>query len=189
MQLVIDYSRKDYKRQQCVHCKHYERTDRMVRFGFDDVPRLLIGYYHPECAKAMFEESQRACLCCGVLFFPSQRDTEYGLCHKCKQDEKLRAEFQRVRDERWRARKYKLPETLTVKEWIETLDHFGQRCAYCGGRFQVLEHFIPLERGGGTTKHNCVPACISCNKIKDSKDPFQTRIKNIAGVVDYLKSR
>ena len=57
--------------------------------------------------------------------------------------------------------------TLTTKQWQFTLKYFNFRCAYCSGPYQVLEHVVPVELGGGTTYTNCVPACNSCNTCKD----------------------
>ena len=53
---------------------------------------------------------------------------------------------------------------LTMEQWLETLAYFNYRCAYCGGPFQVIEHYLRSE---GTTVSNCVPACFSCNVMKD----------------------
>ncbi len=56
---------------------------------------------------------------------------------------------------------------LTFDEWNESLKHFNMKCAYCGevGKLQK-EHVHPASLGGGFTKHNIVPACISCNQSK-----------------------
>jgi len=64
--------------------------------------------------------------------------------------------------------------TLTLDEWLETLEYFKNRCAYCGRKSKKLlhEHVVPLERGGWHTKVNVVPACISCNLLKGKKMPF-----------------
>jgi hypothetical protein len=66
------------------------------------------------------------------------------------------------------ARNHKLPATLTVKEWLCTLDRFDDRCAYCGEYWTVVEHVTPIDRGGGTTVTNCLPSCDSCNRFKGS---------------------
>ena|SRR5712692_3468622 len=66
-----------------------------------------------------------------------------------------------------RARKAGLPCSLTTGQWRATLKHFQDRCAYCGGPNDVLEHVVPLSWGGGTTYANCIPACNSCNTCKD----------------------
>ena len=71
-----------------------------------------------------------------------------------------------------RAKEAKVPATLTVKQWIATVDYFNNKCAYCQNRpFQVLEHFLPISLGGGTTQENCVPACKKCNGKKNSAHP------------------
>ena len=61
--------------------------------------------------------------------------------------------------------------TLSLEEWIATLDLFNWSCAYCGGPFEIMEHLIPDYYGGGTTRENCYPACRSCNQQKANIDP------------------
>lgn len=57
--------------------------------------------------------------------------------------------------------------TLTMKQWQNTLDDFNLRCAYClSNPYTLIEHFIPVSMGGGTTVKNCVPACHLCNTHK-----------------------
>jgi 5-methylcytosine-specific restriction endonuclease McrA len=69
------------------------------------------------------------------------------------------------------ARLAALPATLTPEQWVETLEFFNYRCAYCGTDSGNLhqEHMIPLSRGGGYTKGNIVPACAVCNGRKGTK--------------------
>lgn len=65
-----------------------------------------------------------------------------------------------------------LPGNLTIDQWRQTVADFGGMCAYCQTRPYIdLEHFIPVELGGGTTVGNCVPACKSCNGRKRRKHP------------------
>ena len=81
---------------------------------------------------------------------------------------------EKVRKQRLRAQEVGLPATLSVEEWIETMKHFGWRCAYCQERLGVIiEHVVPLSLGGGTTKTNCVPSCYSCNSQKNNLHPDQ----------------
>jgi 5-methylcytosine-specific restriction endonuclease McrA len=87
-----------------------------------------------------------------------------------------------------RAREANTPATLTVKQWEQAITYFGGKCAYCQSRtFQALEHFIPINLGGGTTADNCVPACSRCNNKKGGAHPDNlnnfpphvlTRVKN-----------
>lgn len=83
-------------------------------------------------------------------------------------------EAEKVKQHCHRARKLDLPATLTVDEWLETLEYFEWKCAYCrDGDYIILEHFIPLSMDGGTTQGNCVPACNSCNGVKQTYHPYQ----------------
>lgn len=68
-----------------------------------------------------------------------------------------------------RARRLSLPTTLTTSAWKLVVEYFEDRCAYCGLAWCLVEHATPLERGGGTTLDNCLPACMSCNARKGSK--------------------
>lgn len=113
-------------------------------------------------------------------------------------------ESQRVVRANFNARRENLPATLTNLEWIETLDYFQWRCAYCRTVFSYddLDHFIPLaSKKGGTTAYNCVPACKKCNSkkggrtieywlrqlhIENLEDPFT---KDLKRVYEYLSTR
>lgn len=80
---------------------------------------------------------------------------------------------------------------LGLRGWIDTLQRFNWECAYCGGEFEAIEHFVPVSQGGLTTDSNCVPACKSCNSKKHGKHPLvdelpdfdQTRIQ---AIIEYL---
>lgn len=91
-----------------------------------------------------------------------------------------------------RAIKLGLPATLTIRQWAKTVWHFNKQCAYCQGKHEVLEHYIPLELGGGTTIDNCVPACKRCNLKKNRTHPDQLDgmfpVENLARICEYLAS-
>lgn len=74
-------------------------------------------------------------------------------------------------NQRRRATKADLPSTLTVAEWQEILEMYGNRCVYCSTKDAKLdqEHIVPVVKGGEYTKDNIVPACGSCNSSKGSK--------------------
>jgi 5-methylcytosine-specific restriction endonuclease McrA len=73
-------------------------------------------------------------------------------------------EYTRVKTHLARARAAGLPATLTLDQWLKTLDDFDDQCAYCRRRpLEALDHFVPISAGGGTTADNCVPACLQCN--------------------------
>jgi hypothetical protein len=81
-------------------------------------------------------------------------------------------EITRVEAQVQRARKQEALATLTLVEWVSTLDYFGWMCAYCQERsFQVMSHVLPLAEGG-TTRRNCVPACHRCRGLKQKDDRY-----------------
>lgn len=54
-------------------------------------------------------------------------------------------------------------------------------CQYCGcqpGKDDLtIDHVVPRSRGGETNWHNCVLACLGCNKMKADKTPAQAGIR------------
>jgi len=79
----------------------------------------------------------------------------------------VRREIMRVRRHRRRAQKRGLAATLTPMQWLRTLQAYEWRCAYCRGRFETLDHVVPLRLGGGTTAENCVPCCLEHNQARE----------------------
>lgn len=105
------------------------------------------------------------------------------------QEDKYKREASRLKDQLTRARRANLPDTLTLEQWISTLDHFQWKCAYCEERdYQLLEHFIPLSHGKGTTQDNCVPACTKCNVTKSAWHPLSEYRPDMEGLEAGLRS-
>lgn len=104
-----------------------------------------------------------------VLCQKSPRLAESDVCAAC-QKEHWR-EQQRLKLHLFHAKRAGVPATLTLGEWIATIHYYHSLCAYCQTHpYEVLEHYIPLPKGG-TTKENCVPACKSCNVKKQNIHP------------------
>lgn len=87
---------------------------------------------------------------------------------------KGRARQKRARHTR-RAREAGTASDLTLKD-LALLDARYLFCNYCGHAFEVegpfkrvLEHVVPLSRGGATTLKNLVYACVHCNQDKGTK--------------------
>ena len=81
-------------------------------------------------------------------------------------------EYERVETHNERARQLGREATLTITQWMATLNFYGWRCAYCHGPYEALEHRKPLVAlDGGTTAINCVPSCQSCNSRKGTRHP------------------
>ena len=93
-------------------------------------------------------------------------------------------EIDRVRMACSRAHTLGAEATLTLEEWLVTLEDFDWKCAYCqSGPFQIMSHVITLP-WGGTVLENCVPACYKCSASKYKKDEHvQKRVRA------YLASR
>lgn len=76
-----------------------------------------------------------------------------------------------IKTQRYRARKSKLPSTLTENQWEDIKKFFNYQCAYCGQKSDLeQDHFIPLSKGGEYTHNNIIPACRSCNASKSNCD-------------------
>src|SRR5262249_7597348 len=82
----------------------------------------------------------------------------------------LVTELERVESQCFRAHTLHAESTLTLVEWLETLNYFRWCCAYCQSKpCQVMSHYIPLPEGG-TTAANCVPACYHCRRWRSKED-------------------
>lgn len=62
---------------------------------------------------------------------------------------------------------------LTREQWLAIVEAYDDRCAYCGDLYKVIEHVIPLSRGGKNEVGNVVPACEPCNDHKHTKTPVE----------------
>lgn len=84
----------------------------------------------------------------------------------------------RVNKQRRRARLMGTPANdFTLADWQAILEHYDQRCAYCGIDSTLSQdHIIPLSRGGPHTISNIVPACGSCNSRKGAKVPSEAEM-------------
>lgn len=105
---------------------------------------------------------QLVCTICGQA--PGRWQLKH-VCESCHIKIPSRPPASGIRSALSRARQAKAPATLTEQQWQRTVDHFEDRCAYCGGPWCLVEHATALPRGG-TTIDNCLPACESCNNTK-----------------------
>lgn len=74
-----------------------------------------------------------------------------------------------------RARERGRVADLTERQWVRIVAAFGGRCAYCGRspRVPVIEHVVPLARGGHHTRWNVLPSCQGCNIEKGARTLLQ----------------
>ncbi len=99
----------------------------------------------------------------------------------------------RLSNLRQRARRRGLPANLYLSAWLDTLEDFQERCAYCDiAAGFTIDHFQPLMRGGPTSVDNCLPCCQFCNNLKGALPPelvFHVPKERIEHLRLYLKRR
>lgn len=63
---------------------------------------------------------------------------------------------------------------LTAQDIADVFAEFNHACAYClrTDRKLTVDHMEPVSKGGGNTRSNIVPACLSCNSSKSDKSIF-----------------
>lgn len=87
-------------------------------------------------------------------------------------------ELDRVNAQLFQARAQRAAATLTLVDWLKTLDYFAWRCAYCQEKpFQIMSHYQPLQTAG-TTPANCVPGCYSCRAARKKDSPVIQKFLN-----------
>ena len=79
-------------------------------------------------------------------------------------------------DDRKRAKRAKALGTATFEQIKARIDFYGNRCAYCGGPYEHVDHVIPLARGGSNWPANLRPACARCNQSKNAKKLSEWRV-------------
>lgn len=173
---VVTWDTGINREHRCEHCWRLSKRDAIMRFAYHSYPIWL----HHACYVPWFEKWYgRTCRICGQHFYvqwSSARRNGYNdleLCFTCwphNTDSSLIG--RQVTNRATRTAALGLLSSLTVGQWQQTLSDFNNRCAYCQSRPATdIEHFIPVELGGGTTADNCVPSCRACNARKRSKHP------------------
>jgi hypothetical protein len=110
---------------------------------------------------------RETCQACDSRYIPTH---SMILCNTCWEGP-IRKEWEKVSNNKSRARSQGQAARLTIKQWLQTIDHFHQKCAYCQKRdYSDLEHYIPLPQAG-TTVDNCLPSCGKCNNRKSNRSP------------------
>lgn len=152
-----------------------------------NIPTSARGWYCEGCDEKVIKKYYRICAICGERYTERMIDGNSKICQACASRE-VSHELKRLQQNLDRAIEAGTPATLTIDEWIKTLEHFNYKCSYCGKDYEVLEHYIPVSKGGGTTKDNCVPACASCNNLKRSKHPDNLKQKDFKRIGVYLQT-
>ena len=77
-----------------------------------------------------------------------------------------------------RSKKYGVVCTITIEELRELLyTVYGTPCKYCGKKLDtntlVLDHIIPISKGGSSNINNLQTICRTCNGIKGALEEYQ----------------
>lgn len=149
-----------------IHC---HRCHKGSTFGANefhpvyDIPRYAHSFWWfcDDCKQALYMEYRFKCDRCGKR----HNLANFRMCADCQAFQHPR-EAKRVESHNLRAWERGQEATLTLPEWLTTLDDWKWSCWCCGKRFEALDHFIPIAHGGGTTAENCFPICHRCNSMK-----------------------
>jgi len=69
-----------------------------------------------------------------------------------------------------RALKMNCKGVCTAEQLKERIAFYGGKCAYCvSGKFESIDHVIPLARGGTNWPSNLRPCCRKCNSSKGAR--------------------
>lgn len=158
---------------QVLYCHRCEQP--LPRRDLIGLPKWDRHYYCPSCAEHIRVRNTYVCLACGKPYLSRKKPAADMECCSLLHSTACGREHAIVVLENSRARKLKEPATLTLKQWVAALTYFSYSCAYCGGPYQICDHFLPLGMGAGSTQSNCVPSCQSCNIKKGKLHPDQVK--------------
>ena len=119
-------------------------------------------------------KNDRPCIDCG--------DETLGQRHRC---EPCRRAKWRAANKRYKATEAGKAATRRAARKVRArayraktdpipVDFAGQTCAWCEtAPAEVVDHVIPLAKGGDDTHMNKVPACRACNAAKSDLTPLE----------------
>jgi len=184
------------KPPECDICGRSEGVD-LFCYGIPELRKLSSSWYGDaactDCQQKWIERHTVICCDCGTGYVT----VNVGVARRCDPCAKIyNSRVSAVSTEKKRAKDKGLSSTMKRSDWVVTLDHFGNQCAYCSGPYEVIEHFSPVVNEGGTDPFNCIPACSRCNRIKGTLDGRTQRedlserlgipISQLLQIEDYL---
>ncbi len=179
----------------CIRCANDGKRRGMIALQLEYLPGWLFGvtpsrikpeiaqrllHYKEHCFHVLWKAWQASLYNSGHTIFAEGHLVSVAETDLQRQSRATLAYHQLIAEtvqaQRLRAEKENLIATLTIEQWLHTLAYFEGLCAYCRYRTGVvLEHFVPLSLGGGTTFDNCVPSCYSCNAKKGRLHPDEVK--------------
>lgn len=97
-----------------------------------------------------------------------ERSHKYSISEAGKESSRRRHHSRKAKEKR-------VKNGFTLSDWNTVKEHFNHCCAYCGKESKRLtqDHFVAVSKGGGYTKDNIIPACLSCNSSKRDNDFYE----------------
>ena len=103
-----------------------------------------------------------------LAHYSASRDERqaYSREWRAKNPDKRTAQHQRRRARKSGAQS----RVVTAQDWVAAKRRQGGACAYCGSADDklVMDHIVPLARGGRHAVGNILAACVSCNSSKSA---------------------
>lgn len=159
----------------CAGCGRYARSSDTIRLP--ELTWLDEAVFCHACGEQVLAQHTFVCDVCGHDFHARTPPAPFAVCPGCDSPG-IAFAASSLAAQLLRAERLGLPATLTLRQWLDTLEYFGWRCAYCRrADFACMDHFVPVIEGGGTTQGNCVPACVSCNSAKGGRNPHGAAVK------------
>jgi len=177
----------------CERCGKSEDVKNLYVYGASDMQKIEvekggwifsnIGCY--DCQQKFIKEHTCSCCDCGASFM-----SHYSHSTRCDECQLIYANRSRtVFTQKKRTLEKGFSSSLDTYGWMNTLEHFKHKCVYCGKRYEVLDHYIPVDKGGSTNANNCVPACWKCNSKKRARMPRDfTSTEKADWIESYLVS-
>ena len=148
-------------------CKKCNTLKTLDQFDIDSRTKLGVAYQ---------------CKACRVLYFRMWRKenvarstaytTKYRQQHRQQYNARVRL-YRKDRAHVWdhnRRARLLAGGIYTIQEWCALLEKYEYRCLACGSKDHiVVDHVIPLSRGGMNTIDNLQPLCFTCNAKKHAK--------------------
>ena len=144
----------------CVQCKDSVRS--IIRRDFSDQGIFLLN------------ADSFLCYDCWIDIGMKMGDWQSSLEHEVR-EKKERDVEERMTPEQMYEKRERKKVTARFARMIYEMD--GYTCVYCGIQKDLLiEHIIPLSRGGVTSECNCVTACRLCNAKKGNKTAVEANM-------------
>lgn len=176
---------------KCVICEQPKDIEELYSYGSQEMikaepigksmyPASLACY---KCQSKYIKDHTAKCKDCKQSYF---KKTKMSLrCWKCQLA--FQDGMADVASHKQRTLSKGLEYKLDTYAWMKTLKHFNHSCVYCGKPYEVLDHYVPVKRGGATVPSNEVPACARCNSRKAAKMPRDFTTPEIADAIEaYL---